>query len=70
MGTTTAAPLAARLKAARRRLHLTQAQAARRWGVNKRSLEGWELGDHAPLPVFRERLERALRRVEGTAAAP
>jgi DNA-binding transcriptional regulator YiaG len=65
---TNAAPLAARLKAARRRLRLTQAQAARRWRVNKWNLEGWELGDHAPLPVFRERLERALRRVEVTTA--
>jgi hypothetical protein len=29
-----------------------------------------EEGEHAPLPVFRARLERILRRVEGAAAAP
>ena len=63
METTT--PLAARIKAARRKLQLTQAQAAARWRVNKRSLEAWEAGEHAPLPVFRARLERALRRVKG-----
>jgi DNA-binding transcriptional regulator YiaG len=68
METTT--PLAARLKAARRKLRLTQKQAARRWRVNQRSLEAWEAGEHAPLRVFRARLERALRRVEGAAAAP
>jgi DNA-binding transcriptional regulator YiaG len=66
----TTAPLAARLKTARRKLQLTQAQAARRWRVNKRTLEAWEIGEHAPLPVFRARLERILRRVEGAAAAP
>jgi DNA-binding transcriptional regulator YiaG len=66
----TTARLAARLKAARRKLQLTQAQAARRWRVNKRTLEAWEEGEHAPLPVFRARLERILRRVEGAAAAP
>ena len=66
----TTAPLAARLKAARRKLQLTQAQAARRWCVNKRTLEAWEIGEHAPLPVFRARLERILRRVEGAAVAP
>jgi DNA-binding transcriptional regulator YiaG len=61
--------MAARLKAARRKLRLTQAQAARRWRVNKRTLEAWAEGEHAPLPIFRARLERILRRVEGTAAA-
>ena len=48
METTT--PLAARLKAARRKLRLTQKQAARRWRVNQRSLEAWEAGEKAPLP--------------------
>ena len=62
METTT--PLAARLKAARAKLQLTQAQAARRWRVNQRTLEGWEAG-HAPLAIFRAKLERALRQVEG-----
>jgi DNA-binding transcriptional regulator YiaG len=60
----TTTPLAARLKAARAKLQLTQAQAARRWRVNQRTLEGWEAG-HAPLAIFRAKLERALRQVEG-----
>ena len=60
----TTIPLAVRLKAARAKLQLTQAQAARRWRVNQRTLEGWEAG-HAPLPIFRAKLERALRQVEG-----
>jgi len=45
----------------------SKGNAARR--VNKRTLEAWAEGEHAPLPIFRARLERILRRVEGTAAA-
>jgi DNA-binding XRE family transcriptional regulator len=57
------ASLAARIKAARRKLQLTQAQAAARWRVNQRSLEAWEAGEHAPLPVFRARLEPGLKKL-------
>jgi transcriptional regulator with XRE-family HTH domain len=60
----TTEPLAARLINARHKLGLTQAAAARRWGVSPRALAGWELGEHAPLPIIRAQLERTLRRIE------
>ena len=60
----TTEPLAARLVAARHKLGFTQAAAARRWGVSPRALAGWELGEHAPLPIIRAQLERILARID------
>lgn len=36
------------LKAARKNAGLTQAQAAKAWNVERRSLESWEIGRRAP----------------------
>jgi len=66
---TGAEAFAARLVAARLKLGLTQASAARRWGISVRTLIYWEGGEHAPLPDRRVRLERILARIEQQTAA-
>lgn len=53
-----------RIKAAREKLGLTQAGVAKRWGFSRRSLEAWEEGVKSPAPLYREKLERNLRRIE------
>ena len=55
----------ARIKAARRALSLSQSQAAKAWGFSKRTLEAWEQGVKSPARLYREKLERVLRRIEG-----
>lgn len=55
---------AARIRAARERLGLTQKAAAARWGVSRRSLEGWEAGYKLPVPFIREHLARKLAAAE------
>ena len=54
-----------RIKAAREKLGLTQAGLANRWGFSRRTLEAWEEGVKSPAPLYREKLERSLRRIEG-----
>jgi DNA-binding transcriptional regulator YiaG len=54
-----------RIKAAREKLGLTQAGLAKRWGFSRRTLEAWEEGIKSPAPLYREKLERSLRRIEG-----
>jgi DNA-binding transcriptional regulator YiaG len=54
-----------RIKAAREILRLTQGEVAKRWGFSRRSLEAWEEGVKFPAPLYREKLERNLRRIEG-----
>ena len=54
-----------RIKAAREKLGLTQAGLAKRWGFSRRTLEAWEEGVKSPAPLYREKLERNLRRIEG-----
>ena len=57
--------LSGRIKAARRALALSQSQAAKAWGFSKRTLEAWEQGVKSPARLYREKLERVLRRIEG-----
>ena len=54
-----------RIKAAREKLGLTQGEVAKRWGFSRRTLEAWEEGIKSPAPLYREKLERSLRRIEG-----
>jgi DNA-binding transcriptional regulator YiaG len=56
--------LTARMKAARERLGLSQAQAARQWGFSQQTLNAWEIGLRNPAGLYRKKLERILRRVE------
>jgi transcriptional regulator with XRE-family HTH domain len=55
---------AERLKAARARLGLTREQAAERWGFSLRTLEHYEQGGRSPRGLYRDKLERVLRRIE------
>lgn len=45
---------AARLRAHRRGLHLSQVEAAERLGVSVRTVQKWESGSAYPRPTFRE----------------
>ena len=49
-----------RLRTVRRRLGMTQEDAARRLGVSRFSVNQWELGRHKPMPICRRILELAL----------
>jgi DNA-binding transcriptional regulator YiaG len=62
---TSTASLPQRIKAAREILGLTQGEVAKRWGFSRRSLEAWEEGIKSPAPLYRQKLERNLRRIEG-----
>jgi transcriptional regulator with XRE-family HTH domain len=46
-----------RLRKAREKAGLTQAQAATRWGVSKRTVEHWEKGQRLP-PAERDAITR------------
>ncbi len=52
-----------RIRAARAKEGLSQAGAAKAWGINKRTLQGWEVGKE-PQGLYLEKLERILRRIE------
>lgn len=56
-----------RIKVARLKVGLSQTKAARRWGFGPRTLEAWEQGVRNPAGLYREKLERVLRRIEGRA---
>lgn len=55
------APTAQRIRAWRKKLGLTQVEAAALLGVSARSLQGWEAEENVPKPY----LELALRYAEG-----
>ena len=40
--------IATQIKAARKRAKLSQAQASKKWGITKRSLQNWEQGVSTP----------------------
>jgi DNA-binding transcriptional regulator YiaG len=56
--------IAERIKAARQSLGLSQSQAAKAWKLNTRTLQDWEQGARMPSGLYRERIERILRRIE------
>lgn len=57
-------PIATRLKAARAKLALSQSEAAKEWGVNKRTLESWEHGRREPKGLALKALEGILGAIE------
>ncbi len=57
--------IAERLQKAREKLDLTQEAAAPRWGVNLRTLQGWERGQHEPRGFARTQLEKLLTDILG-----
>jgi DNA-binding transcriptional regulator YiaG len=56
--------LAQRIKAARKKLGVSQSQAAKEWGFDLGTLQAWEQGYRNPFGLYREKLERALQQAE------
>ena len=52
--------LSTRIRQARKVLGLTGAEAAVRWGVNRRSLENWEQGRRLPRGIALEAIEQRI----------
>lgn len=52
--------LAGRIQEARNRLNLSQSQAAKEWGLSKRTLQEWEQGRHEPRGLALTALESIL----------
>ena len=42
-----------------------QAQAARKWGLPQQTIAAWERGTRNPAGLYKEKLERILRRALG-----
>jgi DNA-binding XRE family transcriptional regulator len=55
---------AARIKAARKKLGLSQRQAALLWGFSRPTLNQWESETYTPRGLYREKLEAILTEVE------
>jgi ribosome-binding protein aMBF1 (putative translation factor) len=55
---------AERLRAARAKLGLTRAEAAKQWKINLRTLEFYERGKRQPFGLYREKIERILTKIE------
>lgn len=53
------------IKEAREKLGLSQRAAAKRWGFPQTTLRYWEEGKRNPAGLYKEKLERVLRRVLG-----
>ena len=60
------AGIAGRIKAKREQAGLSQSQAARTWGISKRTLQEWEQGRAKPRGLYLQAVERIL---EGRADA-
>lgn len=57
---TTKKSLPEKMKAARAKLGLTQAEAAEEWGINRRTLENWESERYKPTNFTAKQLESML----------
>jgi DNA-binding transcriptional regulator YiaG len=55
---------AMRIKAARKKLGLSQEQAAKSWGFSVGTLEAWEQEYRNPAGLYQEKLEATLKRIE------
>ena len=54
----------ARMKAVRKKLGLSQAQAAQAWGFDLGTFQAWEQEYRNPAGLYREKLEKILRKIE------
>jgi DNA-binding transcriptional regulator YiaG len=54
-----------RIKQARGKLGLSQRAAARLWRFPQTTLRYWEEGERTPAGLYKQKLERVLRRVLG-----
>ena len=55
---------AKRMKAAREKLGISQAQAAKEWGFDLGTLQAWEQEYRNPAGLYREKLEGVLAQIE------
>jgi ribosome-binding protein aMBF1 (putative translation factor) len=55
---------AKRIITARQKAGLSQSEAARKWGFSYGLMSMWESGKRNPSGLYREKLERFLRRIE------
>lgn len=53
-----------RIKGAQEQLGLSQAALARKWGFPKQTVSAWVNNVSAPQGLYREKLERLLKRLE------
>lgn len=60
-------PIADRIRKARSKLELSQADAARQWGINVRTIQNWEIGRSEPRGFARAQLEKLLAGILGSA---
>jgi len=58
--------IAGRIQEARNRLNLSQIQAAKEWGISKRTLQQWEQRRCDPRGLYREKIEAILAEIEST----
>jgi len=54
-------PISERIKAARQKLNLSQADAAKKWKFSVRTLQGYEIG-RPPRGLYLEKLEAILKK--------
>lgn len=54
-----------RIALAREKLGLSQSEAAEKWGINKRTLQGWEIEHREPRGFARQQLEKLLTEILG-----
>jgi DNA-binding transcriptional regulator YiaG len=55
---------AKRMKAVRKKLGISQAEAAKEWGFDLGTFQAWEQEYRNPAGLYREKLERILKRLE------
>jgi len=57
--------IAARIKAAREKLGISQEEAAQQWGLNLRTLQNWEIERNEPRGFARAQLAKLLDGILG-----
>ncbi|MBW7896502.1 MAG: helix-turn-helix domain-containing protein [Opitutaceae bacterium] len=55
--------LAQRIAAARKKLGISQSEAAQKWGLSVRTLQNWEIGHRQPRGFARAQLEILLAEI-------
>lgn len=55
--------LAQRIAAARKKLGISQSEAAQKWGLSVRTLQNWEIGHRQPRGFARGQLDKLLAEI-------
>jgi DNA-binding XRE family transcriptional regulator len=53
-----------RIREVRIQLGLSQAAVARKWGLPKQTIWAWENGTRTPSGLYKEKIEKILRKIE------